>query len=87
MADREAKSQHFIANGRQNACVAIEPMVRTEVEAEYAEQLKGASLWRRFWIHRKMKQEIRRRIGELAPPDALYETSGRAPSRRTAHST
>lgn len=62
----------IVANGYARAYAAIEPGVRAEVQAEYAERLQNASFFSRVWIRWEMKREIRRRIDRSAPPDALY---------------
>lgn len=50
----------------------MEPRIRREVEAEFAEELQTSG-WIRCWlVRRKIETEIIRRLSELAPPDALY---------------
>lgn len=82
MADQKGENQHFVVDGWNEGDVAIESMVRAEVEAEYAEQLKAASSWRRFWLRRKIEREIRRRMGEL-----LYSACTHAPPHDASHHT
>ena len=65
-------AQRFVADGYYRAYAANEPIVRQEVEVEYAEQLKAASFWQRFSLRREMATEIRRRLNEKAPRSALY---------------
>ena len=65
-------SSHFVEDGYLRAHVALEPVIRAEVEAEFEEELEQASFFERLRIRRKMKIEIERRIHEVAPPDALY---------------
>ena len=79
MREQESREQRFVEGGWKNARTATEPLVRAEVEAEYAERLKEASPWRRFWLRREMEREIRRRTNAAAPRDALYS---RAAGRR-----
>jgi hypothetical protein len=62
----------FVADGYRRACAAIETRIRTEVAADYAARLSRASLFERLRLHAEMRRAIRRRIHELAPPDALY---------------
>lgn len=62
----------FVADGYSRAYAAIEPGVRAEVQAEYADRLQNASFFGRIWIRWEMNREIRRRVDQSAPPDALY---------------
>jgi hypothetical protein len=72
VAKRSDRSSRFVADGRARARLALEPMVRAQVEQEYRGQLQQAGFWQRFWIRRKVEREIERRIAAAAPPDALY---------------
>jgi hypothetical protein len=65
-------SNGFVADGYRRAYSAVEPPVRVEVTAEYAERLERASFWERQRLKREIEREIRRRVHEKAPPDALY---------------
>jgi len=68
----DAKRHRFVVNGHGRAVDALEPVVRAEVESEFAERLKDASYWRRVLLRREMRAELKRRMHEKAPPDALY---------------
>lgn len=61
-----------VVDGHFRACSALEPLIRAEVAAEYAERLSRATLWERWRLQREMAIEIQRRIHQKAPPDALY---------------
>jgi len=62
----------FEADGCDRLRHKVEPAIRAEVEAEYAERIASAGLWRRWRVIREMENEIRRRTDESAPPTALY---------------
>jgi len=62
----------FLADGRRRARAAQEVTVRKEVEQEFAEPLRQASFFGRLLIRRRIRREMERRLGRLAPPDALY---------------
>ena len=72
MADRDHPESGFVADGHERARRALEPMIRAEVEREFAEELQNAPPWQQHWIRRKIQREIERRIAAAAPPDALY---------------
>jgi len=72
MSDRHNSRQGIVADGHRRAVRALEPVVRAEVEAEYADRLAAVPRWKRARLRREMQQEIERRIAERAPPDALY---------------
>ena len=59
-------------DGWRRLWLKVEPAIRTEVEAEYAERVAAAGFWRRWRVIREMENEIRRRAEESAPPSALY---------------
>jgi hypothetical protein len=62
----------FVADGYRRARSALEPKIRAEVEAEFADERKAAGWIRRWFVQRKIKSEIRRRIHAEAPPEAHY---------------
>ena len=62
----------FIADGHDRARDANEPIVRSDVEREFASMLEGASRAEQKQIRDQMEREINRRLNDLAPPDALY---------------
>ncbi len=66
------RKQQFVADGQRRAYDAEIEHVRTEVEAQYAEELSRAGIWNRLRIRRKIKREIRKRMRDLAPPGGLY---------------
>ncbi len=69
----DSSSLGLLSDGCERAWLAIEPRVRREVEAEFAEELQQASGWLQRWrLWQKMESEIYSRLSELAPPDALY---------------
>jgi hypothetical protein len=72
MPDHHNSRQGIVADGHERAVRALEPVVRAEVEAEYAERLAAASRWKRARLKQEIRREIERRIAERAPPDALY---------------
>jgi len=72
MPDRHNSRQGIVADGHRRAVRALEPVVRAEVEAEYADRLTAAPRRERARLRREMRRETERRIAERAPPDALY---------------
>jgi hypothetical protein len=68
MADRN----RFVNDGCCRAQSAAEPKIREQVNAEFAEQLKSANGWERFWLKRAIDREVNRRLEKVAPSHALY---------------
>ena len=66
------KCSDFVANGCKRAWNAMEPEVRREVEAEFANAWNASGWLRRWFLRRRIDAEITRRLAERAPPDALY---------------
>lgn len=64
--------QGIVADGYDRAYAANEPIVRKEVELEYAERMKAASFWQRYSLRQEIADEIHRRLEEKAPRSALY---------------
>ena len=62
----------FIEKGSKHLAHAVEPEIRAEVQAEFAEELGRAAFWRRPFVQHRMEREISRRIRELVRPDSLY---------------
>ena len=62
----------FLADGDQRLRNVQKPQVRAEVEQQYADRLAAASWFERRKIRKQIKAEIKRRLNELSPPDALY---------------
>jgi hypothetical protein len=69
---KKRSATHIVADGHERAWWANEPLVRVQVQQEYAERLCAAPLWRRWLLRRALEREVRRRLEQLAPPDALY---------------
>ena len=72
MADQDHRESRFVADGCERARCALEPVIRAEVEQEFAQELREAPLYKRYWVRQKIRREIQRRIAAAAPPDALY---------------
>ncbi len=66
------RSNGIVVDGYERAYSAVEPEVRAQVLAEYADRLAEAGFWKRWRLRREIEREIVRRIHEKAPPDALY---------------
>ena len=62
----------FIIDGCDRARVALKPIILSEVEQEFADQLETASFWQRLRIKREIAREVERRLAEQAPSNALY---------------
>ncbi len=62
----------FVADGYERARDANQPIVRAEVEREFAAKLRNASSADQKRIRGEIECEIERRLNALAPPDALY---------------
>lgn len=62
----------FIADGYGRARAASGPIIRAQVQQEFAARLNSASDAGKQRIEREIEQEIDRRLKEVAPPDALY---------------
>jgi hypothetical protein len=67
-----SNSLDFVAGGCERAGEALEPEVRRQVEDEFADEWNRCGDVRRWFLRRKIKAEIARRLKELAPPGALY---------------
>ena len=62
----------FTADGKRKHAKAVEERIRRELQEEYAVRLAAAGRWRAFWLRRELEREIRRRMREEIPGDALY---------------
>jgi hypothetical protein len=62
----------FVVDGEQRARKALVPLIRAEVEAEYAQRLEQANLALRLLLRQEMRREINRRVEQRAPCDAHY---------------
>jgi hypothetical protein len=62
----------IVADGHERDRRAHEPLVRAQVEQEYAHRLHATPLWRRWLVRRALEQEVERRLDLVAPPEALY---------------
>lgn len=62
----------IVADGYSRARTAATPIIRAEVEAEFAARLKTATLAERFKLKVEMKREMARRLDKAAPRGALY---------------
>lgn len=67
-----AKPHHFVEDGQQRARVALLPIVRAEVEAEFADHVQEASAAGRLRLKIQIRREIERRVQSRAPADGLY---------------
>lgn len=69
----------FVVDGHERARDAIERVVRQRVETAYAAALANANAWQRIRIRMKIRRaierEVRKRLAEQAPDDALYAVS------------
>ncbi|MBX3424574.1 MAG: hypothetical protein KF688_02740 [Pirellulales bacterium] len=71
MSDTENLSR-IVFGGRERAVAEHAPRIAAEVEAEFAERLRGAPFWQRLRLNREMRAEIERRLEQVAPSDGLY---------------
>jgi|GEM_PF-2673921 len=62
----------FVADGHERARQGNEPIVRAEVQRQYAAKLDAASPVERTHLNAEIEREIQTRLDKLAPPDALY---------------
>ena len=62
----------FMIDGCERIWAAMEPTIRKQVEEEYADQWENSGLIRRWFLRRKVKSEIVKRMSKIAPPNALY---------------
>ncbi len=66
----------FVADGYFRARNASKPIIRSEVERQFAARLAGASSAEQKQILVEMEREIEKRLNAAAPPaappDALY---------------
>jgi hypothetical protein len=69
---RRTSESRFVEDGHLRARSAIEPAIRAQVVAEYADRFEAAGLWRKFLLRRAIEREINLRVRNVAPPDALY---------------
>ena len=66
------RSHHFVQYGYELARAAIEPEIREAVAAEFAEPLDVASVLDRWRLRWEMAREVKRRLSQMAPADAMY---------------
>lgn len=62
----------FVVTGYESAEAALLPEIRRQVEADFAERLSAAGLFRRWLLRLQIRAEISRRLDQQAPPDGLY---------------
>lgn len=62
----------IVADGYGRARSALEPAVRAEVTAEYAEPLQKAGFWMRLHLRMEIAAEVRRRLDTRVSRDACY---------------
>lgn len=72
MASGRDRQTGIVADGRDRAQAASEPLIRVEVAREFALRLSGVPAWRRLLLRWEMECEVRRRLQRAAPPDGLY---------------
>ncbi len=63
---------HFVVDGCDRARKALRSEIRRQVEAEFAEAWTASGWFRRWWLRRKIRAEVARRLDKSAPPGALY---------------
>ena len=62
----------FVENGRKRLLAGLRPVVKAQVEAEFAERLAAAAMADRAVLRREIEREIATRIQRFSSPDALY---------------
>ena len=67
-----AQNDGFLADGYERAYSANEPIVRAEVQREYADRLAEALPGERKRIRGEMARVIAERLEQVAPPNAEY---------------
>jgi hypothetical protein len=65
-------NDNFIADGRRRHCAMVLAEIRASVRDEFADQLSGASIWRRAVLTLAMRREVRRRVATAVSERALY---------------
>jgi hypothetical protein len=70
--DTMEQNDGFLHDGHKRAYSANEPIVRAEVQREYADCLAKAPPSEREQIRAEIERVIAERLEKLAPPDALY---------------
>lgn len=70
----ETVAKHrFVAWGQRNPIEGMQPVIRAEVEREFAEQYQQATTKaERRGIKRQIEAEIRSRLDRVAPSNGLY---------------
>ncbi|MGH2395766.1 MAG: hypothetical protein ACRDFW_02020 [bacterium] len=69
---KDGKPAGIVRDGQRRAHQALFADVKNEVEALYRKEMQEAALWRRLLLRMKVQREIRRRLEQAAPKDALY---------------
>ncbi len=69
---KEDGTAGFVSGGQGRAWRALFANVTSEVEMAYRKEMQEATPWRRVFLRLKVRREIRRRLEDLAPWDALY---------------
>ena len=78
---RRPNKSGFVADGAERLAAAIRttvvPSIQAAVEYEYADRLARAGFFRRMWLRRCMRAEIKGRVEQeigasLPPDDTLY---------------
>ncbi|HVR98490.1 MAG TPA: hypothetical protein VMW27_17885 [Thermoanaerobaculia bacterium] len=68
----DATNVRFLADGRQRALEGRERFIEEEVRFRYAERIARAGFIERWRIEAAIRDEVRRRLDEIAPRRALY---------------
>lgn len=63
---------HITHEGRELHYDAVAPQIRTEVQAEFADQLAKASPMKHLLLRLEMNREIRRRLDAAVSHQSLY---------------
>ena len=55
----------IVADGRQRNHQANFEGVMAEVRAQYAAQGQPRSIWQKFWLERRIRQEVQAKLGKM----------------------
>ena len=72
---KEEQPSGIVANGRElllEACSGEIRQIEAEIRARHAQELAQAGFVDRLRIEAQIRQEIRREIDRIAPPEACY---------------
>jgi hypothetical protein len=77
----KTKPTNIVADGRDRYREVIDyadlrKRLQAQIQLRYQNQLKDASVWRRWWIAIRIHRDTRAELKKICPPAALHFVTG-----------